>query len=742
MNRLAAQHRSVTVASSDSPSVQLEETAPEFTNGVADELVPEPTSVPALRSDLKLQPVTVDSVGTPNWIIRDSLRTRYFKIGWVEYELLARWTLGLSEKIIESVNAETTLTVTRTDLSNLVEFLEHNELLVADNATALNGLLSKSERKGPTWWRRGFRSSMFIRKRLFNPDRLLTAIHFVLKPALNRSALVGMTLLCMAVVAAIGISAHAYEFKDAFAAFMNPSGLALFVLTLVFLNLLHEIGHGVVAKHFGCRVSEIGVALIFMLPVAYCDTSDAWRLSSKKKRLWINAGGIAAELVLAVFALLLWLTLPDGVPRTVAYFVAVTSAASTLLINLNPCLKFDGYYLLSDWLGIENLQKKSFDIGRWRWRQRILGDLEPVPHAVSRRELTVLHRYANFTWIYRLFLYLSICAMVYHFWFKALGIVLMLGVCFSMLIKPVANELLHYAKAIASGRVSRTRVSAMVVFTLFCCLFFIPLPRTLSIPAVISADAAGRVFNHTAGVVDKVNVDVGQSIKAGSVMLQLRVPELDFQESRLQLEISGLKDRLEKQTRWKDVDTQRSVSPAHIASKQAELEQILQEKERLALRAPFDAVVTTVPEWLKPGLWVPANSVLVEYVASGEPLVRAYLPASKLPYIENREATFETSFGSVFKGFSIKTVSTGSIEVLTDSMLSTQFGGSIATQLTEHEELKPIKGWHLVTLATDEQLSRVPQEWIGFAKLSTESHSFASSVFRRVYGVILRESGF
>lgn len=698
--------------------------------------------VPALRSDLILQPVTVDSRGTPYWTLTDALRTRYFKLGWIEYELLSRWHLEQSEKIVASVNNDTTLSVSTADLTRLIEFLEHSELLVADRRSTLNSLLNKSEKKNHALWRRGFRSTMFVRKNLFNPDQLLEVLLVIFSPIFMRWKLFLGLWGVGAVVSAYGVSAHAYEFKDAFATFMTPSGFVLFGLTLIALNVIHELGHGVVAKWFGCRVSEFGVALIFMLPVAYCDTSDAWRLISRKKRLLINCGGIAAEMLVAIVALLFWLVLPDGIPRTVAYFAAITSVVSTLVINLNPCLKFDGYYLLSDWLGIENLQKKSFDLGRWQWRKRILGELEDIPHAVTRRDLRTLHRYANFTWVYRLFLYLTICAMVYTFWFKALGIVLMVGVCVALLIKPLASELLHYLRTIISGRVSRVRLSSIFTLLVFSSVLFIPLPRNISVPAVISADASGRVFNHAAGLVENIHVQVGEQVQAGDILIKLRVPELEYRQAILLLEIKQLQRQLNRETEWKNDKGFSQVSATHVLSKQAELEKVIQEQEMLSLRAPFDAVIVTVPEWLTAGTWVSANTILAEVVSTTTPEIRAYLPANKITYIDQANPTFETLTGERFNELTLKSVSTANIDVLSDRMLSTQLGGHIATRQLNNGELSPVQGWHQLTLVPKETSAWPDQELAGFARINTEPLSFASSAFRRIYGVVLRESGF
>ena len=59
-----------------------------------------------------------------------------------------------------------------------------------------------------------------------------------------------------------------------------------------------------IAKHYGCRVSAIGIAFLVFFPFLYTDTTDAWRLRNHKERLLINFGGILTELHLALLQLL------------------------------------------------------------------------------------------------------------------------------------------------------------------------------------------------------------------------------------------------------------------------------------------------------------------------------------------------------------------------------------------------------------------------------------------------------
>ena len=143
----------------------------------------------------------------------------------------------------------------------------------------------------------------------------------------------------------------------------------LYLITLVFVKSLHELGHAFVSKYFGCRVSSIGIAFLVFFPFLYTDTSDAWRLRDHKDRLLINFAGILTELHLALISTFLWAILPDGGLKSVTFFIATTSWISSLAINVSPFMRFDGYYVFSDWLKAENLQPRSFALARWQLRE-------------------------------------------------------------------------------------------------------------------------------------------------------------------------------------------------------------------------------------------------------------------------------------------------------------------------------------------------------------------------------------
>jgi putative peptide zinc metalloprotease protein len=689
----------------------------------------------ALRTDVRLLPVTDPLL--PDWTLFDPARGRYFKVGWVEFEMLSRWYLGDRDSIINDINATTTLHVTPAQFDALLDMLAENELLRADTSDHVAQLLSRKNAGNGSVLRSLFTFTLFYRQPLFNPNRLLGVLERLIKPALQyKGLLTGIVslLLCFAVV---GISAHAYEFKDQFALFASAPGMFYFFCVLVFTNVAHEFGHGIVARHYGCNVRTMGVALIFMIPVCYCDTTDAWRLKSRYQRQLINAGGILMEAGIALCAVVAWLLLPEGTAKSLAFFLAVTSLGTTLLINLNPFLKFDGYFLVADHLQIDNLQKKSFAAMQWQIRSWITGAELPYPDQVPPAKHNTLCTYASCTWVYRLFLYVAIALMVYSFWFKALGVLLLAGVVLTLIVTPVAREMVYFFRALAGGAVNSRSIFTLLCAGLFVALLVIPLPRGVSAPALLSSAQATTHVASRPAQVESVLVAEGQHVSKGELLVSLRDPDLLFERRRLEAEVEYLTKLLRQQVTQTEPDQSR-VGQQDINSRLQSLADINLQIDNLNLYAAHDGTANGFPLWLKPGVWVSKNEALVN-VVSDIVEVRAYVAARDVERISSLDGVLSLEGDRSPLETTGLHITNDSVRTLEDKILAIPFGGDIAVKTQSNGDLVPILDWHQVSLAANEVSNR---ERSGYVVFEAGASSLAASVGSRVYGVLLRESGF
>ncbi len=137
----------------------------------------------------------------------------------------------------------------------------------------------------------------------------------------------------------------------------------------------------------------IGVAFLVLFPVLYTDTT----LKHRDQRLMIDVAGILTELAIAIIATMFWVFLPDGPMRSIAFTTSTLSWFLSLVINLNPFMRFDGYYILSDASGVENMQERSFAFAKWRMREVLFKPNIAPPEVLSTnlQRLLIYHAWGT-----------------------------------------------------------------------------------------------------------------------------------------------------------------------------------------------------------------------------------------------------------------------------------------------------------------------------------------------------------
>jgi putative peptide zinc metalloprotease protein len=377
--------------------------------------------LPPLREELALLPGPVLADGQPSHTLHDPVRNQFFQIDWPTFEILRCWHMGHAGAVAAAVSAATTLQMTAAEVTEVVEFLSDNQLLQPRPGSAAIFAADAHRRRGSAWqWL--LHNYLFFRVPLVKPDRWLGRLAPRLHFFYSRTFLV-LTLLAFAWGAV-----EVYRQWDRFAATMvdtlSWSGLFNYGCALAAVKLLHELGHACTAKRLGCKVPTMGVAFLVLWPVAYTDTNDVWRLTGRRQRLAVVAAGILTELTVAAWSTLAWALLPEGTPKSLAFLLATTTWLASVAINVSPFMRFDGYFLLSDWLEMPNLHARAFALARWHMRERLFGLGLPAPEQFSRPRRTGLILFAYATWLYLLTVFLGIAALVYAFFIKAVGILL------------------------------------------------------------------------------------------------------------------------------------------------------------------------------------------------------------------------------------------------------------------------------------------------------------------------------
>src|SRR6185369_15230853 len=336
------------------------------------------TALPQLREDLKLYPGAPLRDGSPSWRILDPIRNSFFEIGWLEFELLARWSGHREgETLLVQVAAETTLRPTAEELIALVEFLAGNQLLRPDSQVARETLRRRTGSGKLSWFQFLLHHYLFFRLPLLRPDAFLGRTVGVVDIFFTRGFLLAVLLVLAADLYLVVREWH--EFSNAFLAMLTPKGLIYYGIALTFAKVVHELGHAYAAKRYGVRVPAMGLAFLVMWPYLYTDVGETWKLADRRKQFVIASAGMAAELTLAVFATLAWALAPEGAMKSMLFVLATSTWLITLAINASPFMRFDGYFLLSDALDFPNLHERSAACGRWWVRTTFFRLPETMP---------------------------------------------------------------------------------------------------------------------------------------------------------------------------------------------------------------------------------------------------------------------------------------------------------------------------------------------------------------------------
>ncbi len=365
---------------------------------------------------------------------------------------------------------------------------------------------------------------LFFRLPLLRPERFLNATLPLVAPLYSRTA--AFLLLSMALTGLYFTSRQWDLFVTSFLGFFSFEGAFAYAVTLIAVKALHELGHAYTAARAGVRVNTMGIAFMVMTPILYTDVTDAWRLPIRRDKLAIDAAGIVVELALAAIALFLWAFLEDGPLRSAAFVTATTSLVIGLAINLNPLMRFDGYYLLADIWQVPSLQPRSNAMARWWLRELLFGIGKEPPEYFPTSQRIMLVVYAGCVWIYRLLLFLGIAIIVYHMFFKALGILLFAIEILWFILMPIANELREWwrmrgqiatrSRSLITGGIAAGGLAALVI----------PWSGTVTVQAIAMASLETTIFAPRPGRIDYVNVANNRQTAAGERLLVVVAPEL------------------------------------------------------------------------------------------------------------------------------------------------------------------------------------------------------------------------
>ncbi|MBF0192413.1 MAG: HlyD family efflux transporter periplasmic adaptor subunit [Magnetococcales bacterium] len=706
--------------------------------------------MPPLRSDVRVYPGPVSDDGAPTWTLWDPLRQKFFQLGWMEHTIVSCWSAGDVAAVTRAARRLTAGTVTPAHVETVSRFLIANELTQAREPSALRRLQAKAaaRRESPLVWL--FHRYLYLKIPLWRPDRWLER-HLPLARWFASRFFLGFLLIAGGL--GIHLSVRQWDrFLHALPDHPTPAAALILVVTVWVSKALHELAHAFVARHYGCRVPAMGVAWIVLWPVLYAETSEVWKLTSRPARLWVGAAGVGAELALALLATLAWHFVVPGPLQQALVLLASVTWLTTLAVNLNPCMRFDGYYLLSDALGIPNLAARAFALASWQWREWLCAPGDPPPEPWPWRRQVVLLVYAHVTWAYRLVVFLGIALLVYHAFFKLAGIVLMTAEIGWFLVRPVVG----FFRAIPLARARKGRLAVTVSVMIgglgaMAC----PWQQSVELPALLVAREQTRLFAPEPGRIREVFAHPGDTVTQGAPLMLLDSPELDQAAAAADSRLTLLQLEIAQSAARPAVLAMRYPLEGRLVEARAAKRGAEARRARLRIVAPFAGRVTMLGEGVAPGRWVARNTPLAELIVPGQPVVEAWVPERELSrLIPDSPGRFHPARGVADPvDVRLTAVDRGAVTVLTRPHLASTHGGPIPVRPDPAGRPVPDDSWYAATLTPVSDTASVAvspaasavaslTNLPGTVLLSVRPGSFLEPLWQSAVAVWIRESGF
>lgn len=634
---------------------------------------------PRLRRDVRVARHVY--LGRPWMVLSDATSGKVHRLTPAAYALAGRFdgTETLAEIWAETQTRMGEDAPSQDDVVKLISQLHQADLLDSAERPGLADQLERRDKDRGQWLKKLVMNPLSSTIPLIDPDRFLTVLARgmgILPAALWWL----LTALILATALAI-LPLHWAALTDrGLEGFIDLENLLLVGMIYPVVKALHEIGHGLVIKSRGGDVHEMGVMLIAFYPIPYVEASASLAFPSKWARAAVAAAGVAVELVIASLAFFAWTLAEPGLVKTLLFNTMVISGLSTLLVNGNPLLKFDGYHAMADIIEIPNLSKRGNECWGEITRVYVLGsdERDRVPITTWERAWFLLYPPAAF--VYRVAITMTIALFVATTYYL-LGILLALWSLALTLVWPALKTL---RAGITHGHVQRAGRRAVAGAVLTCAMIvggvaFIPLPHRAVVQGVVWLPEDAFLRTGEAGRVAEMQAPPGALLQPGQPVLQLTagtlVSDVEISTARLAraeavLGVASAGERTDLQR----AETQVAEARAALAVSQTRVASLTLSG---SVAGRFDPVSPDLT-----GQFLPRGALVGHILPDGPRRVRVVIPQNLVDLLRSETRAIDVRFADdLTRGYPaqvLREVPAGERR-LPSAVLSLDGGGPFAT---------------------------------------------------------------
>jgi putative peptide zinc metalloprotease protein len=415
--------------------------------------------------------------------------------------------------------------------------------------------------------------------------------------------------------------------------FTTKSGRDLLEFWILFaaMAFLHESFHGLTCKHFGGNVEKMGFSLMYFAPSFFCDVTQIWIYGGKWERIATVIAGIWGDLIVCFLGTAVWwATSPGMVAHNLAYKVMMVTGIGVSLLNLNPLIKLDGYYIFCELIGEPDFKERtSAYLSGWT-RKHLFGMPAEVEY-VPRRRRPFYFLYAVLSGIYGYLLLTFLMVFTYNILHSyspawAFAPAALMGY---WVFRARIHSLARFAKLFCLDKQERvwSRLTPSRIglgATALLLLLLLPIwPDFQDGSFILEPVRRALVHASVRGRVLQVFVDEGQRVVAGQPLANLENLDLESNLARVRADLQVASARvIQSQLRYRDVGTAQQERVRLMQEDRS----LTEEATKLQLVSPIAGIVATPRLRDLTGAYFDEGEPVVEVIDESVLRARIYVP--------------------------------------------------------------------------------------------------------------------
>jgi putative peptide zinc metalloprotease protein len=657
----------------------------------------------------KLKPILNDAVEItrhvyrqqPWYLLRSRLNGRSHRFNAAAYQIIGRMDGCRTVQQIwdNAVELSADAPPTQDEVIRLLCQLHAADLLKGD---LLPGSLDpdwQSTEPNSSSWKQRVANPFAFRFPLWDPDSFLNKWIFLVKPLFTHAALAVWSLIvATAVIAAV---LHWPDLSGRLAdRIVTPGNLLLIWMVYPLMKILHEFAHAFAVKKWGGEVHETGIVLVALTPIAYVDASASAAFPDKKQRLAVAGMGVMAELLLTCLALFVWLNVEAGLISALAFNILLIGGVSTLLINGNPLLHYDGYYMLSDLLEIPNLGERSRRYLGYLVQRYLLGIDSVNSPVTAPGEKGWFLVYGPLAFCYRILVLIGLVLLVSSRFFGVGILIAIWGALGVVIVPAVRNAAQFLGSPEALNRRSRLMaLGSALSLGVGLLLFVLPMPLSTSAQGVVWLPEQSMIRAGTDCEVAELLVPAEQRVAEGAPLIKGVDPFLEARIAVYQARLAELYATYHAQPLYERL--KRKLILDDIAAAKADLQNAQEKQNHLVIRSPAQGRLVLMDARHLTGRFVRKGELLGYVISGHRPLVRAVVRQADIGLVRKDitgvAVRLADQAGSTLRASVERLVPAGQLQ-LPSAALGTAGGGEIPVDPTDPKGLRPLDALFQVDL--------------------------------------------